>query len=516
MDPLRRWIAFTCRKNPAFPLSTLLLVLGLWLLSGEEEADAANLLGIAAGLGVLGAFLVALIGLAAFVLWPRRVHYETASALRVFSVFRYALPFVVTSYAVDGGDPLAAIALGGVVVAFVGLNGELAVRKIGIRLDAWERQLDCGLYALAALGFPLLAHGLAFQTGPGEALSFAGARAATLGVWWVLALLLLPLTLGLGQIAPAGPLRSRLPALTWRGVALLLLPALCWHALWTAGQEAPLLGYLPLLLVLLVAVVRGARSLGYAPVDWVAYAPAAALLLTVLPDEAMLLGRAPVLSQPLAVVAFAPLAAGACLLIAPQRLKHGLGAVGLVLAFAPLAFARSWHESAAYVLAAGLVLIVIGLTRRDGALVAHGTLASVVCATFLLADGSLPLAVPALVGALLTGTLIAVAPYDRPALVGTSAALLVVPWGTSMAHGLADPAALGAVPVGVVVALCAWRAGRRGLVWLAGGCAVTSGLRAAVPWIGPGVVLVLLGFAGLPLGAWVGIRREQRATAVTS
>ncbi|MCA8926293.1 MAG: hypothetical protein KDD82_31085, partial [Planctomycetes bacterium] len=207
MDPLRRWIAFTCRKNPAFPLSTLLLVLGLWLLSGEEEADAANLLGIAAGLGLLGAFLSILIGLAAFVLWPRRVHYETASALRVFSVFRYALPFVVTSYAVDGGDPLAALGLGLVVTAFVGASGELAVRRIGLRFARWERTYDVGLYALAALGLPLLANALAFETGDG--LSFGAARGVAVGAWWALAAALLPLAFGLGAIDPAGPLRSR-------------------------------------------------------------------------------------------------------------------------------------------------------------------------------------------------------------------------------------------------------------------------------------------------------------------
>ncbi|MEZ6186605.1 MAG: hypothetical protein R3F62_16540 [Planctomycetota bacterium] len=506
MDPLRRWLAFTCRKNPSFPLSTLLLALGLWTLSGEEEADAANLLGIAAGLGVIAAFLATLLGLAGWVLWPRRVLYETASALRVATVFRYALPFVVTSYAVDGGDPLAAALLGLAVTGFVVGAGELVVRRVGLPLAPWERGLDHGLYALAAVGFPLLAHGLAF----GAQGAFAEGRLAALGAWWGLALLLVPLVLGLGTLAPARPLRSRLTAYAARGVALLALPALLWHALWTAGQEPPLVAYLPLALVLQLALVRGAQACGAILGAWADWGPGVTLLGAIVLPETTLLGRAPACGQALAVLALAPLAAGACCLL-PRR-ASALRIVGAAVAGAPLVFVRTPVEAAGFLFVAGVALALVGLARRRGATVAHGALLAGASGTFLAHAWGLPLDAPALAGALGCGALLAVRGYDPRPLAGVSALLFLGPWSHELALG--DPSAcLATLGVGLALAGCAWAGGCRWLALTALGAGGVLGLRLGLGALGPGVVLVLLGFGGLPAGAWVGIRREQRLEA---
>ena len=183
----------------------------------------------------------------------------------------------------------------------------------------------------------------------------------------------------------------------------------------------------------------------------------------------------------------------------------------MVLGAAPFAFSRTWEEAAGYALAVGLALVVTGLARRESALVAHGLFVAVACATFLARDWGLAPSAPALVGALCAGALLVVPAYNHAGLAALAGGLLALPWGQGMLVGLADPVVLGVVPVSAALLGCAWLSQRGPLLWVAAGWGGTLGLRLALPQLGPGVVLVALGFAGLPFGAWVGIRREQRA-----
>src|SRR5947199_111999 len=102
MGWLSRWIRTTFDYNPTFPLSALLLLAGVKQLASEGTFDAATLGGTVGGLSIVQLYEIVLLGVALFVLWPRRIVYETTSILIIFSIVRFAAPFLVTGFAAEG------------------------------------------------------------------------------------------------------------------------------------------------------------------------------------------------------------------------------------------------------------------------------------------------------------------------------------------------------------------------------------------------------------------------------
>jgi len=513
---LSTWLRTTFDYNPAFPLSALALMAGLRLLAsdGSLSPDPA---GASAGLGVIQAYEVALLGVALLVLWPRKIAYETTSVLIIFGVVRMAAPFLITGLAADG-YPAAALALGLAVALLMTAKTEAIRRRVGLDVARWERGYDALLYGGACLVLPVLAYGLARYTGDG--LSHAAARAVTLGAWWVAAAALIPLTRGVERPARAGgALATRRPAKVWRGLTAAGAVFLVGNAVWLGGSGPTPFALLPVGLVVLGLGLGLARSAGLETPPWAAAAPAvAAAAVVVLPVHATLGPFSP-LSHP--VAALAALAVGAALVpvVTPNQRRLGLRALALVAAAAPLRLAPSWAAAELYVaLGAGALAVAGALWRRDR-LVTHGALVSAVVGAHLCWDGL----APALRFVSVEGAAVAlVAAWRLPTLAARTA---LGPVALGLCLG---PAALGAVagaPQALDVAAAALavasaallglRAGRRDWVAVAG-AAVALGLgRPVAERLPTGVTLVLAAFAAIPAGTWIALRRERRERAAT-
>ncbi|MBX3468331.1 MAG: hypothetical protein KF878_15780 [Planctomycetes bacterium] len=508
MGWLSRWVRTTFDYNPTFPLSALLLLVGLRLLVSDGTLDAQSLEGTAGGVGVLQAYEVALLALALGVLWPRRIAYETTAVLIVFGVVRHAAPFLVIGHAGEVAGP-------GPWVLGVGLAGLMLAKtwaiQRAVRLDMrpWERAHDAALYLGACVGLPLLVQGLAEATG--ATLSHAGARGLQLAVCWGAALALSPLALGLPDLGRPGPLRSRRPAAVWRGLALVGLTALFANALWLGGDAPTLLAVLPLALVAAAVATTIAGAAGVDLRGAAVHLPAlAALVVLVAPGE-VLQGRMPVLSRPAALVATLLVAAACLALIGRARWREGLPGLGAVAALAPLSAASSLRDAEAYALLALLVACGVGAWRRDDRLLVRAAGAAVVVGLHLAwrpLGGAALTAVP-LGAAAGLALLVAWRCPDARAAAGLAAALALVPGLVEVVRGPEAPALLLLVGAGGGLAVLGARAGERPLVHAGLALPVVGLLRRAGDSVDPGVALVLLAFAALPVGTAVALRRER-------
>jgi hypothetical protein len=511
MTWLARWLQTTFDYNPTFPLSALALLAGVRLLSGDGALG-----GPLGELGVLGAFELALLALALGVLWPRRIAYETTSALIVFAVVRYAAPFVVIGVAADGAPGQAAL-LGAGLTALMVLKGEATVRRVGLDLAPWERVVDYACYGVLAVALPLLSERLAAWTG--GVLSHGAARRIELLAWWSLGIGSLGLTLGLAGLGRDGPLRSRRPALVWRWLLLAGAAALLFNALWlAAGAPAPF-ALVPLVLGALALLVASLRAGGRAAPAWAAAAPAGAVAVVTFCPAERLLGAVPALTPAAAVVATAAVAlAFLPRLTAPGQRGGALRGLAWVVAAAPLRFAPSALSLEAYLLAVAALVFALGVARRRDRQVALGGLFAGLLAADLVARSWLSLGWTAggqlllLVGSVLA-LQAALRREDDPSLGGatlrTAAALCTLPCAAlAFAHG---PAAVPwpGVVAGAALAVAGRRRQRGGLQ--AAGLAQGGGLVGArlLAGLSPGAALVALAFAGLPAGTWLAIRRER-------
>ncbi len=506
---LARWIRTTFDYNPTFPLSALVLLVGLRLLA-RDGSLAPDPLGAGAGVGVLQAYELALLGTALLVLWPRRIAYETTSILIIFGVVRFAAPFLVIGLAADG-HPQAAFALG--LAVWLLMTGKvLAIRtKVGLSVERWELGYDALLYGLACLALPLLAYGLSTWTG--DAISHATARALRLGVWWSAALLLAPLALGLAGSRPAapGPLRSRAPAKVWRCLTALGSAGLLFNALWLGGEAPVPLALLPLAAVGLAIASALVRAAGGSTPTQAVVAPALALALVVLFPPQLLQGRQLILSHPVAALAVLGLAALAIPLIAPDRRRTGFHALGLVAAASPLRFA-SGSAAEHYLLAAAAVVAAVGLARRRDGLVTLGAVGVALVGAHLAWEAQ-PLRLLTIEGAVLAALVAWRLPAGQGETPLSARAALALAAGAPLLEAVRgapgpEEVVLAVAGAGAVV-LLAQRYREPGLRWLAAPVLALGPTRHLAGTLNPGAALVLLAFAALPAGAAIALRRER-------
>lgn len=503
-----RWVRTTFDYNPTFPLSALLLLVGLRLLARDGTLDAASPGGTAGGLSILQGYELGLLVVALLVLWPRRIAYETTAVLIVFGVVRYAAPFLVIGHAAEGGHRLAAL-LGVGLTALMALKDHAVHSRVGLDLRGWERLHDAAMFGAACVGFPLLAGGL---TATGDGLSHGESRALQLALCWTFALLLAPLALGLPDLGrDDGPLRSRRTAAVWRGLSAVGLTALLWNALWLGGDSPSPYTLLPLGLVVAATFTTIARAAGLDP-RLAVHLPALAALAVLVTPPSALFGRTPLLTRPQALLLFLPVAAAALPLLGRGRWRDGLPSFGAVAALAPLSAIGTLRDGEHYALLLLLSAAALGAWRRDDGLLAWSAAGAVAVGVHLAwvprsADALLqvPLAASAALSLLAAWRC-----PDARAVVGLTLAMVAVPAVGELVRGPQLPAL--------------------GLLLVAGGGLVTLGVRRqerllvhlglALPTLGlvrrfgdgvdPGVGLVLLAFAALPVGTVVALRRERR------
>lgn len=528
-----RWLRATFDVNPTFPLSVLLLLAGLRCLATDGTVtsggtiDAGSPLVALVGVSIFQAYELLLLGAGLLVLWPRRIAYETTSILRIVGVIRFASPFLLTGLALDwvdtpgqtasaGGHPGAAALLGLFLTGLMVLKGEAIVRKLHLDLRPWERGWDYALFGLAAVGFPLLGNRLAAWTG--QALSHADARLLQLGLWWGLAALLAPLALGLTDLGREGPLRSRRPAAWWRVLSLIGYTVLFHNALRVAGtpMSAPF-ALFPLLLVGVAVIGAVGRAAGFARLFPIEQLPAALGALLLLLDPQDLLGPVPVLSRPVALLLWLPVAGLSLRLLAPDRVRAGLTGLAALVAVAPLRLLPGADPVAAYLLGLAALLLGLGLVRRQELLVTLGALGGAAAGMFLLRavqHGVLQASLAA--SALLAlGLALRLPRADLP--VRIAAGLYALGWGLFQARGQDDPylwlEVLGAA--GALLAL-GLRARTPALGWASGASLLGPSAWRLLAKLDPGVALVGLAFAAIPAGTWIAVRREDRAGAAGS
>lgn len=512
---LTAWLRTTFDYNPTFPLSALLLLVGLRLLGHRGALDAETLAGAAGGLGVLQGYELLLLGAALLVLWPRRIVYETTSILVILTVVRWAAPFVVTGFAADAEAPLGAALLGAGVAGLMTWKVRAVQRAIGLDLTTTERAWDGVLYGAASIGLPVLAWWLAAATG--RTLEHDAARLIHVGAWWGAALLVAPLALGLPELGLARrPLGSRRPAAVWRDLGAIAFPLLLGNALWLGGEGPTPAALLPLAVVVPAVLLAHARAAGLDPGAWTAHLPAAAVLVAAFAPQAWLLGRVPVAPRGGLLLALLPLAALTVPLVSPDRLRLGLRSVAVAAALAPFAVAPTLRDAEAYLLLAAATLAVAGAVARRGEWLAFGALAAAPLVAHL---GEVGLG-GSLLGA--SGLVALVAALRLPADDLAARAPLVVsllvvaaeqvaggpPHGGLVGAALADGLALTALGL---------RRGERGSAALGAAVGLSvagrAGLSPALAAVDPGLALVLLAFAAVPAGTWIAVRRERGEAA---
>jgi hypothetical protein len=332
---------------------------GLRMLAGEGGAASVDASGPLAGVGVISGYELCLLGAALLVLWPRRISYETTAILIIFSVVRFATPFLTIGLATDGHLGTA-IGVGLCLTLLMAAKGEAISRRVGLKLHGWERLFDYGLFMLAAVAFPLLAERLSAWTG--DAITLRSARLVQLASWWALTLVLLPLTRGISpeSAQDAGPLQSRLPARVWRCVTSIGMVALLFGALWLAGDSPSLLAVLPLVLFAAALVGTLLVSGGGVTPAFFAHVPAAVVAVAAIVSSSLLMGRVRVLAHPVAVLALGGMAAFWLPLIVRDRAARvrGLRSLGYVAALVPLRFCHSLTSASVYAFALAVVVLL--------------------------------------------------------------------------------------------------------------------------------------------------------------
>ncbi|MBI3722504.1 hypothetical protein HY251_00895 [bacterium] len=389
---LGRWVRATFDYNPIFPISALLLLSGVQQLVHEGAIDAGSAGGAVCGVSIVQAYELALLAVALLVLWPRKIAYETTAILIIFGVVRFAPLFLAIGLAVEG-QPREAAFLGGGLALLMALQNEAISRKI-LPGERWELWYDGALYTVAAVGLPLLAHELA--RGTGASFSHDAARPIQLGAWWGCAVLLAPLALCLPQLGEDAPLFVQGPTATLRswlarrtGLCLLGLPALLGNALWLGGAAPVPLFLLPLALVAVGVARAVAKAAGAADRPGLAHVPAVLAVGVLLLPLDLLVGRTDFIGRPAALALFLPFAGAALPLLAPGRARSGLRSLALVAGAAPLVLAPSLVAGERYLIVLSVLLVLVGLAKKNERLLAHGAIAALALSAHLTWDGDL-------------------------------------------------------------------------------------------------------------------------------
>jgi hypothetical protein len=511
---LARWVRATFEFNPTFPLSACFLLAGLKLLA-KGSLDTASATPTLAGLSILEGYELCLLLAALAVLWPRKIVYETTSILIIFGVVRFAAPFVVIGFAVEG-HPHEAALLGAVVAALMIAKTEVLSRRI-LPASKGERLYDHALFTLASVGLPLLAHGLA--QGSASTFSYDTARLLQLAAWWGLALLLAPIAVGAPVPGPASPLYVPSPtavfsawAVRRTGSAIVGLPFLLGSALWLGGNEPVLAFLLPVALVVAGVVGAMARAAGYATPRFLAYVPAAAGAFVLACPRELLLGRSEFISHEACALAFLPLAAAAVPLVARGHERRAWRGLAVVVGAAPLRFVATLEAGELYLLVLTGLVLAAGLVRRRDAVVAAASLPFALLATNLAWQGDHALESQLLFA--FTGTLAVLVAWRLPRFElasGVAVLLGAVATGSECIHGVPEDRTLViALAATGALALLGWRQDSLRVVkGAAAGSALLVGRRYAHE-IEPGVVLVGLAFASIGAGTAIAVRRERR------
>ena len=533
MRALTAWLRATVQYNPTFPISALLLMGGVYRLLAPV-AGATDVAHVATTAGVIVGYELVLVALALLVLWPRRVVYETTSALVIEGVLRFAP--AVTILLLDPRENLGAmLALGGAATALMIARSEVVSRLGQLDVRRWERRHSAVVTALAVLGLPCFARVLLTAGSAARLGGFAGTLA--------LVLLLAPgfALLGRGPLSSPRPLGSRLPVVVARLLEAVSVVALYLVALWLNDVRLGPAAYAPLAFLGLLVAVSTASALARdgAPGRLAPLLPtpgAFALVLVGAVDQVCGTALAPAWF----LAGTLPLAIGLASLFARQypgaHSRLGQRAALVAAAAAPLRVLPS-SAVGVYVLALAGSAVVVGLARRRERMLVAGVLALAAPVAWLGAAGGhsgtareaqalglftlLPLVGTALVAA---GALRFEA-KGLAASLGTRIILLAAVGRVVL--GVTAPAAMN-VPVllaateGLVALGLVWTRGRtrrQGVAFAADAALLVAGPARLVAFqlvatLGDGVLLVALAFVALPIGVLIGIKRERLLSSI--
>jgi hypothetical protein len=522
MRRLTSWLRTTIEYNPTFPISSLILMAGVYRLLAPV-AGAIDVEHVGATASVLAGYELVLVGLALFVLWPRRIVYETTSALVIEGVLRFAP--AVTLLLLDPRENLGAIvALGTAATALQALRAELAVRLAGLDARPWERIHASVVGLVASVGFPCFARFLLTAGSSARPAASLGAALVAVGIAPAF------LFLGRGPLASERPLGSRQPIVVARILDTIFVGVLFVLSLWLNdvhlawGSFAPFALLALLLVVASSAALRGDGLPGSLAGRIAAGAGVLALILVGACHP--LAGRS--LSPELLLAMNLPLALGLAAFLARKfpstaaRLGEKLALIAL--AAAPLRLLPSGETAAAYLGALSALTLVFALARKLERL-AVATVAAGLAAVVLLGrlDLGAALAIAgaglALMGSLRFGSSGIAERVGTWILIASGVVALALhgprPLGldTPSLDAYAGLAALAiAFLRGRTRAHLAALVGDATLVFLEPGHALAA---AVVARTGDGVLLVALAFLALPVGVLVALRRERETQRTT-
>ncbi|MBL4846600.1 MAG: hypothetical protein JKY65_13830, partial [Planctomycetes bacterium] len=296
--------------------------------------------------------------------------------------------------------------------------------------------------------------------------------------------------------------------LVWRGVTLVGLSLLACNALWIGGGLPTPLALAPLVLVGVAVASHLVRAWGGEVSPHFAHLPAVCVGIGTFCQEGLNAGLP--LSRSHALVLLMLVAAASLPLLVRARHSRRLGARSLAVAAAaaPLA-SLSATGALLYLLLIGSVCLVWSLVLRKDA---QATVAGVAVTTLimLLNGGVTALAI---YGALLA-TAIAIRPTEGKATPGLAYLLTLAPGPVVCLLGSPELAKFAALlAAGGAGLLLAHRQQAKipiRLAWVS--LAIVIGRKATVG-ARPAYVLLGLAFAGIPLGTWLGLRREAEARA---
>jgi hypothetical protein len=363
---IARWFYVTLRLNPIFPLSALALLVGTYLLV-QSHSLGGGLGQTVMGIALFECFELCLLGVAVFALWPRRISYETVTILVMRGALRFAPPFLLLGLAAKG-ELTAALSLGLGVFALEVCKGELANLRLDLEIGWRARLYD---YALGAGAFllPLLVDRI-----PLLIAERSVSNVLQLGVWWVSALALLPLALGVDGLGAGGPEKRGRHTVAGRCVTFGCFAGLAFNSLLLGATPPFGLAFVPLLLVTTVFVARLAPQSALPRI--LTHVPSLLAAGAVVAPPAILVGEALFAPHLSCCAVILLLAAGSVPLISPRHPQPALRTLALVAVLAPLRFLGAGPAGEAYLLGLAGVGLALGLHRQSSWLTALGGCAS--------------------------------------------------------------------------------------------------------------------------------------------
>lgn len=512
MSWMQKWLRATFQYNPSFPISALLLLLGLVCLSENGSFVSGDWLGPGVNLGILQGYEGILLATLLLLLWPRKIVYESTSILIIFAIIRYAAPFIIIGMA--GNQNLPMMLIFGLVLSFLMIvKTQFVLTRVGLPHHKWEKLFDSSAYILCALVFPMIAEALASYTG--SAFSLFTARLIQWLCWWSLAGFLFLLCRGLPDLGCSKPLKSRRGSALWRCLTIIALPFLLGNALWVGG-ELPVLMYLlplPLAIVSVVQYVRKAYGLSGTFHEY--SLPAILSALVLITPKVILLGGLSTLSRHAAFALFFPVAALTIPVIAPHNKRKAVTLLCSVAVIAPIVLMPSFVFKELYMLTLSICLLSWGLRVRNDRLVGISSL----LAGFMIFHLSSPLAGAPVALTLFTlaSAICLLSAWRQPGPLTLALAMNVS--GVAFIYGVSQS------PVGVDVflfsacsaaalAFLCWRYNfrRAGIAaaflptLLVGGHIQPSTIQ-----INYGYLFIFLAFAAVPVGIGVALKREAES-----